>query len=79
MPNDPQTPKQALRAAMKGKPAKIAWPHHILHDAVTELERLEALIIDARYGLKHGLSTQEAQQRLIAELDAECDRIKTDA
>ena len=74
-----KTPKQELRAAATvGQPAKVQWPHRVLHMAIAEIERLEALVIDARYGLKHRFSAPETQTRLIEELDREFDRIKTD-
>ena len=31
---------ERLREACVGKPAKVAWPHRLLHDAIAEIERL---------------------------------------
>lgn len=33
-----------LREACNGKPAKIPWPHRVLHEAADEIERLREII-----------------------------------
>jgi hypothetical protein len=35
------TIKDRLLAVCVGKPARIPWPHRLLHDAIAEIERLE--------------------------------------
>lgn len=40
--------KERLAAACVGKPAKIPWPHYLLHDAIAEIERLEQLVKQLR-------------------------------
>lgn len=35
-----------LKAACVGMPAKIAWPHYVLHDAIKEIEALRASLDD---------------------------------
>lgn len=41
-----------LREACNGKPAKIEWPHRVLHDAANEIERLRAREAQLREALE---------------------------
>lgn len=34
--------KERIKGHMAGKPAKIPWPHRVLHDAVCRIDELEA-------------------------------------
>jgi hypothetical protein len=40
--------KKALLSYCKGTPAKIPWPHRVLHDAVRRIEELESEIAAAK-------------------------------
>ena len=40
--------KKALLSYCKGTPAKIPWPHRVLHDAVRRIEELESDLAAAR-------------------------------
>jgi hypothetical protein len=40
--------KKALLSYCKGTPAKIPWPHRVLHDAVRRIEELESELAAAR-------------------------------
>lgn len=39
---------ERLKAACTGTPAKISWPHRLLHDAADEIARLEAMLAKAK-------------------------------
>ena len=45
--------KKALLSYCKGTPAKIPWPHRVLHDAVRRIEELESEIAAAREELEN--------------------------
>lgn len=38
---------ERLREACVGKPAKIPWPHYLLHEAADEIERLRTALAQA--------------------------------
>jgi len=40
--------KKALLSYCKGTPAKIPWPHRVLHDAVRRIEELESELAAAK-------------------------------
>ena len=52
-PDKPKRPDVAIRQrlldACVGKPAKIPWPHRLLHDAADHIEKLEACKWDVQH------------------------------
>ncbi len=51
-----------LRKACKGRPAKIAWPHHLLHEAADAIEKKNLSGEDISKAWRCWMETSEGEE-----------------